>query len=77
MWIRSQNKKTLMEVNKIYTTYDKVTSKHQIKSANIVLATYKTKDRAIEIIGEIQEAIIDNISFGVTSNKKVYELPEV
>ena len=58
LWIKSQNKKVLMKVstlemleddNSIYTTYlDKV----------VKLGTYKTKERALEILDEIQQILV-------------------
>ena len=58
LWIKSQNKKVLMKVstlemlednNSIYTTYlDKV----------VKLGTYKTKERALEVLDEIQQILV-------------------
>ena len=74
LWVRSQNKRILQKVDNIFldanyenkriSTYD---------GDNIELGTYKTKERAIEILNEIQNYILlpntDNSAY-------VYNMPE-
>ena len=74
LWVRSQDKRILQKVDNIFldanyenkriSTYD---------GDNIELGTYKTKERAIEILNEIQNYILlpntDNSAY-------VYNMPE-
>ena len=74
LWVRSQNKRILQKVDNIFldanyenkriSTYD---------GDNIELGTYKTKERAIEVLDEIQNYILlpntDNSAY-------VYNMPE-
>ena len=77
LWIRSQDKNILQKVNKLYvTTYAEENGYgiYDIKyddldDCDIPLGFYKTKERALEILDEIQ---ID-MTF---ESKKVYEMPE-
>ena len=74
LWIRSQDKRILQKVDNVFlnanyenkriSTYD---------GDNIELGTYKTKERAIEVLDEIQNYILlpntDNSAY-------VYNMPE-
>lgn len=74
LWVRSQDKRILQKVDNIFldanyenkriSTYD---------GDNIELGTYKTKERAIEVLNEIQNYILlpntDNSAY-------VYNMPE-
>lgn len=74
LWVRSQDKIILQKVDNIFldanyenkriSTYD---------GDNIELGTYKTKERAIEVLNEIQNYILlpntDNSAY-------VYDMPE-
>lgn len=74
LWVRSQDKRILQKVDNIFldanyenkriSTYD---------GDNIELGTYKTKERAIEVLDEIQNYILlpntDNSAY-------VYNMPE-
>ena len=53
LWVRSQNKKCLTMVNHLYTN-DNCEIKQQ---DDLILATYKSKERALEILDEIQNHI--------------------
>ena len=64
LWVRSQNKRILQKVDNIFldanyenkriSTYD---------GDNIELGTYKTKERAIEILDEIQSLLQPTIEY--------------
>ncbi len=94
LWIRSQDKMKLVKVDYTEYNYSRTTN---INSANIdyhkiitfygdnciTLGTYKTKERALEVLDEIQSLIETN--FECCYNKKVdayfdcndvYEMPE-
>lgn len=85
LWVRSQDKRILQKVDNIFldanyenkriSTYD---------GDNTELGTYKTKERAIEVLDEIQEAKLGNFHYRCPSNVKVsskedtiiYEMPK-
>lgn len=62
LWIRSQDKEYLGEVSKLFYSYDEIDDKHLIRTfvidnlrnGIIQLGTYKTKERALEVLDEIQ-----------------------
>ena len=86
LWVRSQDKKKKKKVTNIYldanyenkriSTYD---------GDNIELGTYKTKERAIEVLDEIQDELISSDFMPIEKNEEVvltcgsariYEMPE-
>lgn len=78
MWIRSQDKLCLMKVEALpILSYDEkdnnIWSVIGIGKFQYTLGTYKSKERAIEVLDEIQ----DEISFYVgTIAQRVYEMPK-
>ena len=93
LWVRSQDKMNLVKIRQISLDYQ---NNKQI-IANYVpdffensgayyelLGTYKTKERAIEILDEIQEAKLGNFHYRCPSNVKIsgkedtiiYQMPE-
>lgn len=65
MWIRSQNKTKLLDVDNIRithyakeTTYDIVTSPSTLEYTK--LGTYSTEEKALKVLDMIQETIIHN-----------------
>lgn len=70
IWIRSQNKEKLINVNKIEIEYtDVAMDKTQLKSIeyaiwgdNVKLGIYSTKEKALKVLDEIQECIEANNS---------------
>ena len=86
LWIRSQNKGTLMKVEILGHTDGVI--KAYFSSGNCELGTYKSSDRALEVLDEIQKIIkwcqtdMRNVTFGDMKNLKgcfddyVYEMPE-
>ena len=84
LWIRSQDKERLIKVSNVQYTYRKgdlysdVRGKHYIGTYydNLeILGEYTTKERALEVLNEIQEKI------RMIQNPKdayycVYEMPE-
>ena len=75
LWVRSQDKRILQKVDNIFldanyenkriSTYD---------GDNVELGTYKTKERAIEILDEIQD-LLQNAYVG-SVNRIVYQMPD-
>ena len=83
MWIRSQNKETLVNADKLL-----IDEKHNKYTINFdtftdswyVLGTYKSKERALEVLDEAQEKII-SFEFGkankcLISSEVVYQMPK-
>ena len=76
LWVRSQDKLKLVKVNYVYAIENKINSfsiyGETIDSAPII-GRYETKERAIEVLDEIQNYILlpntDNSAY-------VYEMPE-
>ena len=56
LWIRTQDKKDLIKVD--YISYEiAIEDKHILWYKSIDLGTYKTKERALEVLDEIQNII--------------------
>lgn len=85
LWIRSQNKETLLKVEKacIVEVYKATTSrgtilpsikptgKYKIEDGKQTLGEYKSKKRALEVLNEIQKILVD-----CRISRAVYEMPE-
>ena len=82
LWVRSQDKESLTKVSNVQYTYKKgdlytdVREKHYIGTYydNLkILGTYKSKERALEVLDEIQNYILlpntDNSAY-------VYKMPK-
>lgn len=78
LWVRSQDKERLIKVNQLEYDYTKIKEEERHKIITVlnndcfVLGIYKTKERALEVLDEIQEYINSDISF----NLNVYEMPK-
>ena len=57
LWIKSQNKECLMKVDRL--DYDLSNSKHRIMANGYqtLVAEYETKERALEVLDEIQNKL--------------------
>ena len=86
LWIRSQDKEDLVN-SPLRVYYDKNYEEvHQLKAntydETICLGTYKTKERALEVLDEIQKLDINNNSnvevvwYFSTLIKITYNMPE-
>ncbi len=84
LWIRSQDKEYLMKIDRV--DYDLSCGEHRImvNGYETLVGKYKTKERALEILDEIQKKLMDfKVEFndsGVTYKDVsvlVYEMPEV
>lgn len=88
LWIRSQNKELLMQVKYLhinaYAEKDKDVRIYSYGNDDFsyLLGTYKTKERALEILDEIQELLesvhITDISKkeGIVGANIFYEMPK-
>lgn len=82
LWIRSQDKKSLIIANEI--TYQQSGSVMynglhcEIYNGKTLLGTYETKERALEVLDEIQKLIICASYSGnlVFPTSLFYEMPE-
>lgn len=75
LWVRSQDKRILQKVDNIFLDAnheDKRISTYDGDS--ITLGEYKTKERAIEILDEIQEYM--NFDIKLKLETCIYEMPE-
>ena len=75
LWMRSQDKRILQKVDNIFldANYeDKRISTYD--GNNVELGTYKTKERAIEVLDEIQD-LLQNAYVG-NVDRIVYQMPE-
>ena len=63
MWIRSQDKKTLVKADKLIIGYDKDEKVYEIHNVYDSLGIYKSKERAIEVLDEIQERISPKFNY--------------
>ena len=77
IWVRSQDKEILMKVdninlgpNRLFTFVGGVTT-------SFTLGTYKSKERAIEVLDEIQKLLIAMPRTEIPFNNIVYQMPEV
>lgn len=86
LWIRSQDKETLLKINRIYNFAMTIFAEDK-NDREIVLGTYKTKERALEVLDEICEyiekvgksEIISNengIMSGIKYFGRIYEMPK-
>lgn len=83
LWIRSQDKMNLVKIRQISLNYS---DKKQIIANYIpelyensggyyeLLGTYKTKERALEVLDEIQH-LLQTVYVG-SANRIVYQMPE-
>ncbi len=74
LWIRSQDKRILQKVGSIFLDANYENKRISAYDENYIeLGTYKTKERAIEILDEMQQYIslpnIDNSAY-------IYQMPE-
>lgn len=90
MWIRSQSKKALLNVNQVVINNTKDESEYYIHGYSErgidILGVYSTEEKALKVLDEIQDAIedtgyyrIDNIGHGTYAFSKgvlVYQMPQ-
>lgn len=71
LWIRSQDKEVLTRVVDIWKDADKneIWSKSSFATKNC-LGTYKTKERALEVLDEIEERIMLINTINVVKDRK-------
>ena len=75
LWIRSQDKTRLVKVNYVYMTEnnDHLTIYGETIDSAPIVGTYKSKERALEVLEEIQKYILLPNPDG---SAYVYQMPE-
>ena len=94
LWIRSQNKLKLLKVNNLSICYgekwynedsllrNKWENSYEIQNNDICVGIYQTKERALEVLDEIQKHIINlgetvlNYGKEYYTYERVYEMPK-
>lgn len=78
LWIRSQDKLKLVKVNYVYVIENKINS-FSIYGETIdsgpIIGTYKTKERALEVLDEIQK-LLKTAELNDDINVIVYKMPK-
>ena len=82
LWIRSQDKTRLVKITQVkfvdkesdLDDFKNVIRGYGVDGFNFRLGTYETKERAIEVLDEIQD-LLQNAYVG-NSNRLVYQMPE-
>lgn len=87
LWIRSQNKEILIKCDDIAITDNRIFGYSDKETEYEVLGVYKTKNRALEVLDEIQKSILkgsfakiingsgEDVDF-ITNPILVYQMPE-
>ena len=57
LWIRSQDKECFEKVRRIEILENPMGSDYLLQTSHTILGRYKTKERALEILDEIQEIL--------------------
>lgn len=90
MWIRSQNKKSLLNVNQVVINNTKDKSEYYIYGYSErgldILGIYSTKEKALKVLDEIHDSIedtdyyrIENVGHGtyaLANGVQVYQMPQ-
>lgn len=80
MWIRTQKKIALVYANNFYIRTTRVEEKYEISyfdgDSFVKLGFYKSKERALEVLDEIQKLLIALPRTEIPFNDVVYQMPE-
>ena len=87
LWIRSQDKLKLTKIDYLYV--DKLNAsdldnRYEVEAGNLTLGIYKTKERALEVLDEVQNKLNIRHSSGASAEfivlseiaPRIYEMPE-
>lgn len=79
MWVRTQDKMNLIEVQgfQIFYIKNKDEEYWEIYTIGISLGKYKSKEKALEVLDEIQKLLIAIPETKIPFNNIVYQMPEV
>jgi len=85
VWIRTQDREELLKINNVKTEMLKhgdvrschiVCSSYDLQSTSHIIGTYATKERALEVLDEIQKSIRD-IEIARIGGVNCHEVPYV
>ena len=83
LWIRSQDKLKIVKINYVYAEErdDHFTIIGETIDSGPIIGIYKTKERVLEVLDEIQSLLIEYVNFTEykIDNKyttRVYEMPK-
>ena len=81
MWIRSQDKMQLVKINEIHIKVDEdgfvgIWVDDKKENLKYFLGTYKSKERALEVLDEIQKLLIAMPRTEIPFNYIVYQMPK-
>lgn len=91
MWIRSQSKKSLLNINQVVINNTKDESEYYIHGYSErgidILGVYSTQEKALKVLDEIQEKIeypypskivpsFGTICYHLIENNKFYQMPQ-
>ena len=74
LWVRSQDKENLIPIKNPICVYDNKIIYKESASYIITIGEYKTKERAMGILDEIQD-LLQNAYVG-NANRIVYKMPK-
>lgn len=76
LWIRSQNKEVLAKVSDLYVVIgvecENLEDGYDIENGDFRFGRYRTKERALEVLDEIEKYINSDVMM----NLDVYEMPK-
>lgn len=85
LWIRSQDRENLIPIKKPVCIYNTTIAYKESAPYIIKIAEYKTKERALEVLDEIQDELIGSDFMPIEKDEEVvltcgsariYEMPE-
>ena len=62
LWVRSQDRETMLPNPILIVDYNRIlTPKNDYRDTHLILGHYKTKERALEVLDEIQEILLPKV----------------
>lgn len=74
LWIRSQQKTNLYKIDNINIDDNDYTLYYQLSWGQVELGQYKSKERALEVLDEIQNFMLCNKEYKYTTIASINEL---
>lgn len=75
IWVRSQDKRRLINANNLSVRHMSIYT-YDIIGKEIYLGSYKTEERAIEILNDIQNILMNINPSAMGKSIVVYEMPQ-
>ena len=84
LWIRSQNKEGLMQIDNICCMENRIVFIALTRPGRITLGTYKSRERALEVLDDIENFLLGNskpvvksvCAISRNSENLIYEMPK-